>query len=452
MIHYNHSSEQANFALFHAFKTLGLANILRKSGIRKTSGVSAYEVFKFLFLLVFQGKNLYRFLNSNRASQAVSKNTYYRFLNEHTYNWHRFLLLLATKVVTAFSKLTRPERVNVLILDDSIITRNRSKSVELLARIYDHVSHKYQKGFTMLSLGWSDGYSFIPVDFAMLSSANEHNRYVEVNSNIDKRTNGYKRRKESMNKKPDAAIKLVQNALSQGILADYVLMDTWFTNEPMIQAMITEGIDVIGMVKKGNQKYNYNGELLDLKELRKTLPKRRSGNILASVIATTKSGISVKIVFVRNRTNKSEWLAVLSIDTSLSGEEIVRIYGNRWSIEVFFKSIKSFMKLGTEFQGRSYDMMISHTTIVYARYILTEWLRREEKDQKTFGNLFFEYCEDVQDIDFTTALQSLMGLFMKYVKTATLQSTEDIKRQLTYWINQQASFIKALFVDLSWES
>jgi aconitate hydratase len=30
-------------------------------------------------------------------------------------------------------------------------------------------------------------------------------------------------------------------------------------------------------------------------------------------------------------------------------------------------------------------MMISHTTIVYSRYILIEWLRREEKDKKTFG-------------------------------------------------------------------
>ena len=42
--------------------------------------------------------------------------------------------------------LTRPERVKVLILDDSVITRNRSKAVELLARVYDHVTHKYQKG------------------------------------------------------------------------------------------------------------------------------------------------------------------------------------------------------------------------------------------------------------------------------------------------------------------
>lgn len=50
-------------------------------------------------------------------------------------------------------------------------------------------------------------------------------------------------------------------------------------------------------------------------------------------IPTTKTGIPVKIVFVRNRNKKSECLYVLSTDISLSDVEIVRIYGKRWSIE-----------------------------------------------------------------------------------------------------------------------
>ena len=75
-------------------------------------------------------------------------------------------------------------KVPVLILDDSVVKRNRSKSVELLARVYDHVEHKFQKGFTLLTLGWSDGYSFIPVGFNLLSSAKKSNRYNEISENI----------------------------------------------------------------------------------------------------------------------------------------------------------------------------------------------------------------------------------------------------------------------------
>ncbi|MDY2752168.1 MAG: transposase [Blautia obeum] len=131
-------------------------------------------------LLVFQDKNLFRFLHSRRREQTVYKNTYYRFLNEPSFNWRKSLLLLAVKVTSAFSRLTRPERVKVLVLDDTVIKRNRSKAVELLARVYDHVEHKYQKGFTMLTLGWSDGYSFIPIRFNMLSSAKKSNRYQEI--------------------------------------------------------------------------------------------------------------------------------------------------------------------------------------------------------------------------------------------------------------------------------
>lgn len=70
-----------------AIKELQIGKLMRKSNITKSCGISAYEVFQFLLLLVFQGKNLFRFLNSKHKDQAVSKNTYYRFLNETSYNW-----------------------------------------------------------------------------------------------------------------------------------------------------------------------------------------------------------------------------------------------------------------------------------------------------------------------------------------------------------------------------
>lgn len=121
---------------------------------------------------------------------AVSKNTYYRFLNETSYNWKKFLSLLAVGVKSAFDRLTRPERVRVLVLDDSVIKHNRSRKVELLVRVYDHVEHRFQRGFSLLTLGWSNGYSFISVGFNMLSSAAIRNRYQELSEHIDQCTAG----------------------------------------------------------------------------------------------------------------------------------------------------------------------------------------------------------------------------------------------------------------------
>lgn len=435
-----------------AIKELQIGKLMRKSNITKSCGISAYEVFQFLLLLVFQGKNLFRFLNSKHKDQAVSKNTYYRFLNETSYNWSKFLLLLAVKVTTSFDSLTRPERVKVLILDDSVIKRNRSKTVELLARVFDHVEHKYQKGFTLLTLGWSDGYSFIPTGFNMLSSANKSNRYNEVSHGIDHHTNGFKFRRESMMHKTDAAILLIKNALNAGIKADYVLMDTWFTTEPMIKEIIETGIDAIGMVKQLKQCYTYKGKHYKLPELKKFVSFEGARNIFGSLVVTTKTGIPVKIVFVRNRNKKSECLYILSTDISLKDAEIERIYGNRWSIECFFKSAKSFLKLGTEFQSHNYGAMVSHTAIVFTRYMILEWIRRNQNDQKTYGELFYMFCEDIQDMDLTNALQSLMSLFVEHISTLSGNITSCIKSKVTEWMLSQAPFIQALFGNICWES
>ena len=332
MINQMNTNDHTENQFFHALKELQIAKLLRRANITKSCGVSAYEVFQFLLLLVFQGKNLFRFLNSKHKEQAVSKNIYYRFLNEVPYNWSRFLMLLAVKVTSAFDRLTRPERVNVLILDDSVIKRNRSKKMELLARVYDHVEHKFQKGFTLLTLGWSDGYSFVPTGFNLLSSASESNRYNAVSDSIDHRTNGYKVRKASMMHKTDVAVQLIRNVLTAGIKADYVLMDTWFTTEPMLKEILDTGIHAIGMVKQLQQRYTYNGRQYTLPGLKKFVDFSGARNIFGSLVVTTKTGIPVKIVFVRNRNKKSECLYLLGTDTSLNDAEIVRIYGNRWNV------------------------------------------------------------------------------------------------------------------------
>lgn len=68
----------------------------------------------------------------------------------------------------------------------------------------------------MLTLGWSDGFSFAPIDFVMLSSAKLVNRICEMKEHIYKRSHGYKRSLEALTRKPDAVVDLLQRALSAG--------------------------------------------------------------------------------------------------------------------------------------------------------------------------------------------------------------------------------------------
>ena len=110
------------------------------------------------------------------------------------------------------------------------------------------------------------------------------------------------------------------------------------------------------------------------------------------------------------------------------------------------------MKLGTEFQSRSYYAMVSHTTIVFTRYILLESIRRNQNDQKTYGELFFMFCDDIQDMDLTNALQGLMSLFTDIATMVSAEITEIIKSKVNNWMSSQPLFIQALFGDLCWES
>ena len=94
------------------------------------------------------------------------------------------------------------------------------------------------------------------------------------------------------------------------------------------------------------------------------------------------------------------------------------------------------MKLGTEFQSRSYTAMVSHTTIVFTRYVILEWIRRNQNDQKTYGELFYLLCEDIQDMDLTQALMSLMALFVEHIRSYTAEIT-NVKNKVSEWMSSQ---------------
>jgi hypothetical protein len=165
--------------------------------------------------------------------------------------------------------------------------------------------------------------------------------------------------------------------------------------------------------------------------------------ILRSAQVRLKSGLPAKIVFIQNRNKKREWLAILTTDITLSETEIVRIYGMRWDIEVFFKTLKSLLRLQKECQGRSFDALISHTTIVFARYIILSWQHRCSNDHRTLGGLFYELCDEVSQLDWAIALQKLLDLIEDVAEQTGKKIKQLIKQQLQQWFAGLPSYIKA---------
>jgi hypothetical protein len=140
------------------------------------------------------------------------------------------------------------------------LSRNRSKKAELLARVFDHSTGEFTKGYPMLTLGWSNGFSFAPLDFVMLASDKLINRLCEMATNLSKRSTGYKRQMETFSRKPDAVVALQDRALNAEFIADYVLMNSWFTQAPLLRQLTAKGLSVIGMVKEMKQHYLVQGK------------------------------------------------------------------------------------------------------------------------------------------------------------------------------------------------
>ena len=98
--------------------------------------------------------------------------------------------------------------------------------------------------------------------------------------------------------------------------------------------------------------------------------------------------------------------------TSLCEKEIIRIYGKRWQIEVFFKTCKSMLNLIGECHSLSYDALTVHTAIVFLRYMLLSVEQRQNEDYWTLGELFFFLVDEMTDITFYRSLVILMTALM----------------------------------------
>jgi len=427
-------------------KEVRLTTMLTNSNGRKEKGIPSSQVFRLLFSLAFTGKPFLRLL---AETQSIAKDTVYRFLKSPRTNWRKFLFSLSSHVVfQALQPLTSEEREEVLIIDDSLYSRARSKTVELLARVYDHVEHRFVRGFRMLTLGWSDGNSFVPLAFSLLSSENRKNRIVETTT-LDKRLNGYKRRQEAMTKSTDVLANLLRQAREHGHNAKYVLFDSWFAFPVILAKVRSIGFHPVAMVKNTPKIYYiHNGEKKPLSQIYKDLRKKPGrAKILTSAVvqlSQTIEGnpIDVKLVFVRDRNRSKKWLALITTDIELSEEEVVRLYGKRWDIEVFFKTLKSQLQLGKEFRCRNYDSMVAHTSIVFARYIFLALEQRRCTDARSLGDIFYHCCDELEDITFVTALKLLLSLFAIYVMDSARLTQGQAKALYNQFIADLPSYFR----------
>jgi hypothetical protein len=413
IISQNNSNEAALLdCIQRFFSRHHVGKILKQCNGTKEKGIPSISLLRYKLGNIFVGRSMYMQQRTGSFKEDFSKNTFYRFLNSTKTNWIRFTTMLAADVVNNDLKnLTDDSRTNVFIVDDSLFSRSSCKKTELGSRVFDHTDMTYKKGFRMLTLSWSDGNTLVPVNSCLVASSKESNVIGPIGA-FDQRTIAGKRRKLAQTKAPEVMLTLLDEATKAGLSADYVLFDSWFSNPAQITAIKSRNMDVIAMLKKSSRiKYGYEGENLNIKEFYSRNKKRRGkSKYLLSVDVTVgkENPIPAKIVCVRNKANRKDWLAFICTNPEISEEEIIRIYGKRWQIEVFFKVCKSMLNLIGECHSLSYDALTAHTAIVFTRYMLLALEQRQNDDQRTLGELFFFLVDEMADITFARSIGILM--------------------------------------------
>lgn len=413
-------------ALSSFFCTFGIGNLLRKCNAQKEKGVPILNIFKYKLCNVFSDRSMYMQQKTGSFRESFSKNTFYRFLNSPKTNWLRFTTLLSKKVADKIEPLTDDDRINAFVVDDSLFERTSCKKTELGSRVFDHTSMKYRKGYRLMTLGWTDGNTFLPVNSCLLASSKESNLIGPVEQ-FDGRSLAAKRRKLAQTKGTDVMIELLKNALAAGHAADYVLFDTWFSSPAQLIAVKGLGLDSIAMLKKSSRiYYEYEGEKLSIKKIFGICKKRRgrSKYLLSVEVLVGKEKIPAKIVCVRNKKNRKDWIAFICTNPELSEEEIIRIYGKRWQIEVFFKTCKSYLNLISECHSLTYDALTAHVAIVFTRYLMIAMEQRRNEDDRTLGEIFFFFMDELRDITFGESFQIIINAMITSV-CAIFQPTEE---------------------------
>lgn len=375
-----------------AFNELKFKSLLSRSGIVKQKGYSTVSILLLIVLLPFLKRTLSDFRNTNYIQNGLNaqKDSYYRFLNNERFNWRKLIYFVALKIITSCENVPLSEEV--LIADDTIAPKT-GKNMEFVSYHFDHKVHRSILGNQCLQLGYHNGINFFPIDVVFNTSSKRPNNNCRE---IDKRTNGWRRRKEALNKKTDALVQMIDRAWKSGINASFVLFDSWFAHDNVISQIYNIGYGVICRLKKGHVKYTYQGSQYTLKQLWQEVAKKKTKfigkyQVKGVCLNTTlpKTG-DVRILFVSD--GKKQWHAFLCTDLELDCSEILDYYTRRWAIEVFFKDAKQMLYLGKE-QSKAFDAVVASYSIVMLRYLLLVYIISKRRIIGPVGPLFRQISE-----------------------------------------------------------
>lgn len=384
------------------------------------------------FLLLFP---LFQLSNVRAFSQSVlarlfggCKDVFYRLKNNELINWRSLNYRVTLQLIRlAKSRSSEgPTCLRCLIADDTDLPKT-GRHIELIGRVWSHVTNSSILGFKGLFLGYHDGKSFFGLDFSLhgekgknekkpygLTPKQARDRFSKKRSN---QAAGNQRKWEYFQKKTDNLLRMIRNAMQKGIRFDYLLVDSWFVCDELITFIcrLRSKCHLLGMAKMGKTRYDFSGQSMTAKELVEKLKRNkktkrfRKLNVWYSMADVCFKGNHVRLFFCKT-THRGNWNVLLTTNKNLEFEEAYRIYTIRWSIEVFFKEGKNYLRLGKS-QSQDFDAQIADTTICLMQYNILS-LAKRLLAYESMGELFRQAGTETLEL---TVVEKIWGYMLELI-------------------------------------
>ena len=359
----------------------------------------------------FSGSALYKLI-------GCGKDVFYRMLNDSSIDWRTLAYKLNKRLMNATalkSDQTENKEPRCLIVDDTDLHKT-GRHIELIGRIYNHVSKTSILGFKGLVMAFHDGKSLFALDVALHSEIGKNKKKpfglspTQIKERYSKKRDNQSiakiRTKECFTGKIESMISMVRRAISNGVQFDYLLVDSWFTCFALVKFIKNRriGCHLLGMIKMGITKYSINGNLLSAKQIvesskrKKQLKRSRKLGYNYIECLVDFQGITVKLFFCKT-SHKGKWHGMLSTDLELTFEQAYKIYSTRWSIEVFFKEGKQHLGLG-KCQSQDFDAQIGAITLSMLQYNMLSVAKRFSH-YETMGELFRSANAEILELTIT---------------------------------------------------
>ncbi|GAB1415584.1 hypothetical protein MASR2M117_09900 [Paludibacter sp.] len=220
------SSEKAMETIFGFIRSLTFsdkqfgfsgANNLKFSNHNKLVLLLLFPFFEIKSSWHYADSALYRFL-------SCGKDIFYRLMNDSSIDWRNLLYSFTMQMIRKVHRNSELSNSNprCLIVDDTDLPKTGRK-IEMIGKIFSHITHTSNLGFKGLFMGYHDGKSFFSLDFSLhgekgknqnkpygLTPAQAKKRYSKKR---DKGSKGSERTNDYFLSKIDSTINMIRLAI-----------------------------------------------------------------------------------------------------------------------------------------------------------------------------------------------------------------------------------------------